>query len=139
MQRHARRPQKECSAAAPQIFKSPNNILAIEYIKALRRLGSGITPITLQRVGAGHDSAELFQTASASKLREMLKNGDDIRNYMPEEAFGVFADEMRAGRAPIFTDSFETAILSKLRQMPREEFSLFDCGDEGLGDRLYKK
>ncbi len=120
------------------ILKSPNNILGIEYIKAIRRLGSGISPITLRRVGAGHDSAELAETASASKLRDMLKNGGDIQKYIPKEALEVFAQEIKAGRAPVVADSFETAVLSKLRQLPREEFSLFDCGEEGLGDRLYK-
>ncbi len=121
-----------------EILKSPNNILGIEYIKAIRKLGAGITPVTFRRVGAGHDSAELLETASASKIREMLKNGDDVRKYIPAEALAVFEEEMRAGRAPVFADSYETAILSKLRRMSKEEFALFDCGGEGLGDRLYK-
>lgn len=42
--------------AAARVMLSPNNILAIEYLKALRTLGGGIRPHTVKRQGAGHDS-----------------------------------------------------------------------------------
>ena len=121
-----------------ELLKSPNNILGVEYIKAIKRIGSEITPVTFRRIGAGHDSAELNETASASKVREMLENGGDAWKYIPEEVMKVFTDEINLGRGPVFTVNSETAILSKLRQMRGEEFSLFDCGAEGLGERLCK-
>lgn len=121
-----------------QALKSPNNILGVEYIKALKRLNSAIEPLTFRREGAGHDSAELARTASASKIREMIKNGEDTRKYIPRAAAEVFARETASGRAPVFTENCENAMLAALRRMSGPELCAFDGGAEGLGDRLYK-
>ncbi len=120
------------------ILESPNNILGVEYIKALGRLGSGIKPLTFRRIGAGHDSAELLETASASKIRSMLKRGEDAFAYIPPEAAAVLSEEIKRGRAPVFIENCECAILSRLRRMSRSDFALFDGGEEGLSDRLFK-
>ncbi len=66
------------------ILASPNNILAIEYIKALYKLNSSITPITLRRKGAGyHDLTISDNLASATLIRQMLKSGEDILPLTP--------------------------------------------------------
>ena len=69
-----------------QILNSPNNILGIEYCKALLRLKSNIKPVTLKRQGMGYhetlaetDGSDRFSRtdgntfASASAIRELLK------------------------------------------------------------------
>ena len=69
-----------------QILNSPNNILGIEYCKALLRLKSNIKPVTLKRQGMGYhetlaetDGSDRFSCtdgntfASASAIRELLK------------------------------------------------------------------
>ena len=69
-----------------QILNSPNNILGIEYCKALLRLKSNIKPVTLKRQGMGYhetlaetDGSDRFPRtdgntfASASAIRELLK------------------------------------------------------------------
>ena len=48
------------------LLESPNNTLAVEYLRALSRLGGGMTPYTLRREGAAHDGAPAGDTASAS-------------------------------------------------------------------------
>jgi len=123
---------------AAEVLRSPNNILGIEYIKALKKLKSAIEPITFRRIGAGHDSSELSETASASKIRGILKNGGDARRFIPRAAGEIFARETACGRAPVFIENCETAILSALRRMTRDELCSLDGGAEGLGDRLYK-
>ena len=132
-----------------KLLREPNNILGVEYakailrsgveyIKAITRLGSGIIPVTFKREGAGHDSAAELETASASRLRELLKSGGDVSKYIPEKALEVFREEIRAGRAPVYAENAETAMLSRLRQMTKTELSALDTGAEGLGERLYK-
>lgn len=57
-------------------FASPNNILGIEYCKALYRQKSRITPIAIQREGAGYHDTEITQTQypSASGIRKLLSS-----------------------------------------------------------------
>ena len=57
------------------LLESPNNTLAVEYLRALRRTGTSMTPATLLRTGAAHDGAPEGGTASASYLRQLLRQG----------------------------------------------------------------
>lgn len=121
------------------ILKTPNNILGIEYIKAIIRLKSTLEPITFKRAGAGHDEKSASNgIASASMLRERLRDGLDINGYVPETAALVFHEETACGRAPVFMDSLETAILYRLRSMSKEEYEALPDASEGLGFRLMK-
>jgi predicted nucleotidyltransferase len=121
------------------ILKTPNNILGIEYIKAIIRLESTIQPLTFKRVGAGHDKKEAVNgIASASMLRKRLREGLDINGYIPEAAALVFHEEEACGRAPIFLEALETAVLSRLRSMSKEEYEALPDASEGLGLRLMK-
>lgn len=75
-----------------QILNSPNNILGIEYCKALLRLDSSIRPVTLKRQGMGyHDTVlnEQFTSApehfaSASAIRNALKSDSKINGVLKE-------------------------------------------------------
>ena len=75
-----------------QILNLPNNILGIEYCKALLRLDSSIRPVTLKRQGMGyHETFPDQQTASsslnfasASAIRNALKSGFDISEILGE-------------------------------------------------------
>ncbi len=59
--------------AHAEILSQPNNILAIEYLGALSRLNSSMTPLCLQRQGAGYHEKSLEQDmASASGIRHFL-------------------------------------------------------------------
>lgn len=74
------------------LLATPNNLLGIEYIKAINSINSNITPITIQRIGAGHDSQENSAYPSASKLRALWKaNGlESIKPYLPREVLSIF-------------------------------------------------
>ena len=55
------------------ILKDPNNILGIEYLKALKKCGSSIRPYTIRRKGAGYHSSQLDELySSASAIRSLL-------------------------------------------------------------------
>jgi predicted nucleotidyltransferase len=89
---------------AAAVLSQPNNILAVEYCKALQRFGSSIRPVTVERIGAGHDSATASQEiASASLLRRKICNGESFRAFCPRSA-GRFIRELEKGLAPLRMD-----------------------------------
>ncbi len=66
------------------ILSRPNNILAVEYIRALIRSGSKMSPFTIRRTGAEHDgSAASEKYASGARIREMISRGEDISRFIP--------------------------------------------------------
>lgn len=66
------------------VISSPNNTLAVEYIKALDDIGSGIEPVTVRREGAAHDSdSEQEKFLSASAIRKKILAGEDYSAYAP--------------------------------------------------------
>ncbi len=110
------------------IISSPNNTLAVEYIKALDDIGSHIEPVTIRREGAGHDSGEeTSRFISASLIRKKILAG---------ERYAEFAPEISAPAADI--KRLETAILAKLRGMRQEDFEQVYDAAQGLAERLYK-
>jgi predicted nucleotidyltransferase len=74
-----------------KIFNSSNNILGIEYIKAINRLNSSITPLTFKRNGGSYNSKTLDSNiSSATSIREFLKahgNIKDLYNHLPSETY----------------------------------------------------
>ena len=82
-----------------ELLRRPNNTLAIEYLKALRSLQSGVQPIALPREGAGHDGEPADGFASAAWLRERLRSDDweSVLPYLPRASFDLLADGARRG------------------------------------------
>lgn len=116
-------------------IKSPNNILGIEYIAALRKLKSKIIPITVKREGAEHNSSVSSKNiASASKIREMIKNGEDVSPFVPNNALEILKRE----KENIVTDfSPLSTVLSYilLTKTPEELSNIADIS-EGLENRF---
>ncbi len=80
------------------ILSSPNNILAVEYHKALKRLGSGISPHGILRKGAGYHDMNISGYASAEAIRSRLEQTgmcDDIAGSIPAELSGLMAESYR--------------------------------------------
>lgn len=119
-----------------KLIETPNNILAVEYIKAIYDLGSRTKPLAVQRKGAGHDRTATGRIRSASELRTMTAVGKSISPYMPREAFAVFERERQQGRGPVLMSQLEGALLSRLRMLGREDFAGVPDATEGLENRL---
>lgn len=124
-----------CGEAA-RLLETPNNILALEYLKAIRTLGFKLRPMTVQRFGSPHDGTG-GGFKSAAELRELLQAGRSISDELPAEAAEVFAREDRLGRGMSRSDLLETAILSRLRVLKAEEFDHLPDASNGLGRRLF--
>lgn len=121
------------------LLASPNNTLAVEYLRAVRRLGSPLTARTVRRTGAQHGEEASGGFASASYLRQLLAAGETERAaaYMPPAAADILRREQAAGRV---TDPSlcGRAILARLRTMTADDWRRYDGGGEGLGNRLYQ-
>lgn len=128
---------QELAGEAAQCLASPNNALAVEYIRALQALDAPIEPLALPRIGAAHDSQELGQFSSASAIRRVLLDGSDWQSLVSEETAEIMRRELAAGRAPVTMKNAERAILSHLRRMSEEDFLPYDGGGEGLHRRFH--
>ncbi len=117
------------------VIKTPNNILAVEYLKALAECSSAMTPVTVRRTGSGHDANG---PESASHLRRLLREGQAPWKLMPERAAAVYREELALGRGPVFMDALEQAVLSRLRILPEAAWRSLPDATEGLGDRLMR-
>lgn len=123
--------------AGADVLKSPNDNLGVEYCRAIARLGGGMQPLALPRVGAAHDGAPSGTLASASHIRALLLRGEDASAYLPAETLRIFRAECAAQRAPVCAANAERAVLARLRMLREEDFAAADSGAEGLSHRLY--
>ena len=113
------------------MLQSPNNILAVEYCKAIIRQSSPMKPLPIAREGSYHAEEADLEHPSATALRLRLEKGLDISAYLPEAAGRVFA------AAPIHTlAAGQRAVLGKLRTMTEAEFEVLPFGSEGLWRKL---
>ena len=119
------------------VLSRPNDILAVEYAKALSREGSEIRLVPILRQGAGHDQ-DGGEYPSAGSIRRMIQEGrraEALAAMAPAMRELYEAEEAR-GRAPVFAAGAERAILAQLRRMGEADFLALDAGGEGLGNRL---
>lgn len=72
------------------LLNSSNNILAIEYIKALQKLKSNIKPFALKRVGSSYNDNKIEgRFSSATAIRKGILENKDINNVIPRETYNV--------------------------------------------------
>ena len=120
---------------------SPNNTLAVEYIRATTTQKADFDFYTLQRQGALHDDNVPNQGfASASLLRRMVRDGDatSIAAYMPAESYRLFNDALSAGHITTHTEILEHALLAQLRRMKEHQLHALPWLSEGVENRLYR-
>ena len=116
-----------------KVLDEPNNILAIEYLKALSKIDSKIIPAPLKREGCAHDSEETEgEFASASYLRNCVLNEMSVTEFMPEAC----ADILK--KADVFKDkkALDSIITYLLRTKSAQELSQISDMAEGLENRF---
>lgn len=117
------------------LLAQPNNTLAVEYLKAIRRRGLAADAVTVRREDGGHHG-----TASASHIRALLAAGQEAKAFalMPPQAADILGREMKKGLAPADPARLERAMLARLRLMNEHDFASYDSGGEGLYRRVYR-
>lgn len=123
----------------PRDFYSPNNILAIEYIKALKSENSNIIPYTIKREGAGyldsHDDEKKFQSATSIRGK-ILGKSHSAFDFVPNNAKNVFAEAILEGKMPSDSTRLDLAVISSIRlNSPSHWVEIHDAGG-GLYNRL---
>ena len=118
---------------------SPNNILAIEYIKALYSLKSNIVPLTVRREGAGYldiiNPMAEFQSASAIR-EEIYENNISALEFVPKQAKDVYLDAISIGKFPAEISKLDVAVISFFRlNSPPADINIHDAAG-GLYNRL---
>ena len=118
-----------------KVLSSPNNILGIEYLKALKKYKSSIKPVCISRFKSEYNSSSFSENiASATAIRELIKNKnfDTIKNVIPLVSYSILMDCINSGCVAPDLNCFEKEIIFTLRKMSIEEiFNLPDVS-EGL-------
>lgn len=109
----------------------PNDILAVEYCKALRRLNSAIQPVTLVREGCYHAEAPDLDNPSATSIRRLIGQNQAWQDYVPQP-------ELLEGATVYLPQAGERAVLAKLASMTSRDFANLPYGSEGLHYKLEK-
>ena len=121
------------------ILASPNDILGVEYVKAIHALAHGLTPHTIKRQGMGYHDTDLASTPqqfpSASALRRSLAQGDlaQALSGMPEACQRLF--QTAQVRSLLGDDALRRLIHYRLALFPEAIGVLPEAGD-GLGQRI---
>ena len=122
-----------------EILSSPNDILGVEYGKALLRMRADMTLLALPRFGPGHDGGAEGDYASASQLREWMASGGPAERYLTPDMLRLWYAERDARRAPVRLQNAERAVLAVLRRMEESDFARYDEGGEGLYRRFFRE
>ncbi len=117
------------------LLTSPNNILAIEYLKAIKSMRSTINPILVRREKVYYnDEAVVDDFASATAIRRLIALGqyDDIRRVMPRANYNLLIDEIQRGNYVLDLCQYEKEIIYNLRKMTAKEIANLPDVSEGL-------
>lgn len=113
------------------ILSTPNNILAVEYCKAILSQGCNMKPLAIHRGGSYHEETADLSNPSATAVRKLMLTGKESGPYIPPAARDLFES------APLHTIAAgERAILARLRTMDDAAFEALPYGSEGLWRRL---
>ena len=121
------------------ILTGSNNILAIEYLKAIKKLKSKLNPIGIRREKVLYnDEIIIDDFASATAIRKMIATGQfsDIQKVMPKSSYALLADELRKGHYVLDLSKFQKEIICKLRKMSVEEIAQLVDVSEGLENAI---
>lgn len=117
-------------------ISTPNNILAIEYIKAIRKLDVKIEPITVNRNGAGYnDTNAIGEFASATHIRQLIYNNESFEKYIPNYLFDLYNEDIKNGRY-VSIEKLDLAAFSVLRSKLNDDLTNIANMGEGLDNRI---
>lgn len=137
--------QKYDSATA-EILQTPNNLLGIEYLKALKQLHSKIVPFTFSRFKSNyHDTSMQDGFASASAIRECCFTQkstaailESIQPFVPKPALAEIKQALADNTGPVKLEDFSSLLLALLQRTPASELSFYPDITEGLEKRLHR-
>ena len=129
------------SPLADTILSEPNNILGIEYLKALYRLNSKMKAYTIKRVASGyHDDTLDEQFSSATAIRKVISSNQlaSLQNQIPDSSI-AFMQEFYQKRYPVFANDFSLLLKYKLLTESRDSLQEYADVSEDLANRIINK
>ena len=114
-----------------EILATPNNILAVEYCKAILSQNQTMEPMPIHRGGCYHAKNVDTENPSATAVRKRMLDAQDWKSCIPESAREIFENAALHSLA-----AGERAILGRLRTMTEAEFEAVPYGSEGLWRKL---
>ena len=121
------------------ILTGANNILAIEYLKAIKKLKSKLNPIGIRREKVLYnDEIIIDDFASATAIRKMIATGqfEEIQKVMPKSSYALLADELRRGHYVLDLSKFQKEIIYNLRKMKVGDIAQLADVSEGLENAI---
>ncbi|NLV89086.1 MAG: nucleotidyltransferase [Tissierellia bacterium] len=121
------------------ILNNSNNILGIEYLKALKKIGSKIKPITIKRAGSNYNDENIGQGfASATAIRHSIKNKSlsSVKDFLPKESYYHLKDFFDQHYNYNYIENYNQIFLYLLRTINKEKFKKYMDIEQGLENRL---
>lgn len=107
---------------------SPNDLLAISYIKEIIKQNANITPICIKRTNDYHDENLSSFISSATSIRKALNLKKNVKNYVPEKTYYYLNSEFH------FIDEYFD--LLKYKIIVSKDLQIYQTVDEGLSNRI---
>lgn len=122
-----------------EIFTAPNNILGLEYMKAISRRSSSIQPYTTKRAGSDyHDKRLGERQSSAMAIRQALLEEScihDLSQHMPDAAYRIMTDFWTHTR-PITANDFSLLLHYRLLTDYHKGYAHYADVTESISDRI---
>lgn len=120
-----------------EVLENPNNILGIEYLKALKKHRSQIRPITIKRDYSDYNSKTIKKgVASATAIRSMIEQNKNIHYVVPFETYELMEQKQENKEIVKNLSVFEKQIIYNLRKMTIQEIASLPDVSEGLEFRI---
>lgn len=107
------------------LLSSPNNILALEYIRALMYTNSKIVPHTIRRTNDFHSTSAESEIISATAARRLIAEGKSVSEFLPEPKMDVY-----------YISALDAALTYHLRMIHPERLADINDVGEGLENRI---
>lgn len=113
----------------------PNNILAVEYLRSLKKLNSPINPLPIERVGSGYKDFKLTgELSSASAIRKAFTEGnEDVLDCLPLFVSGAVKFDTQF---PVSVNDVGSMMLYKIRSMTLRDICSLPEVSEGLEQKI---
>ena len=121
------------------IMQKPNNILAIEYLKALKITNSRIKPFAIKRKNSMHHDKNINENyASGTYIRKLFieNNFDEISKVVPQYTYERLSELKSQGTYVTSINDFSDIVIYKIRMMTKEEISKIADVNEGLENSI---
>ena len=123
------------------ILSEPNNILGIEYLKALYRLKSNMKPYTIQRISSHYHDTDLQESfSSASDIRRELKDCAllNLHGQIPDSCIAIMKDAYQS-RYPVYANDFSLLLKYKLLGETKDSLAAYADVSEELANRIINR